>query len=128
MLFVVARRIPGRRRASDRIARANRSSLAAGLMGIAALCIAAQADPDGDWPWWPPRVPWAPVSASLPRRRSGTGDPGAADPDHNGQDLGIVNIAMAVPQALGPSSARWSEGWRFHRPVHRLGRPASSAA
>jgi MFS family permease len=29
------------------------------------------------------------------------------DAEHNGKDLGVMNIAMAVPQALGPLIGAW---------------------
>ena len=99
MLFVIASAFLSGA-LSDRIARRKPFVLAAGLaQGIAALCIAAQAD-----------LTMTMVAAAFLGAGFGAFlgvDQALAtqvlpDPDHNGQDLGIMNIAMAVPQALGP--------------------------
>lgn len=68
-------------------------------MGAAAVCIAVVAD-----------LPMTMVAAALLGAGFGAFlgvDQALAtqvlpDAEHNGQDLGIMNIAMAVPQALGP--------------------------
>ncbi|MBE7159770.1 MAG: MFS transporter [Williamsia herbipolensis] len=85
---------------SDRIARRKPFVLAAGvLQGLAALVIALVAS-----------LPTTIVAAALLGAGFGSFlgvDQALAtqvlpDADHTGKDLGIMNIAMAVPQALGP--------------------------
>lgn len=85
---------------SDRIARRKPFVLAAGvLQGLAALVIALVAS-----------LPTTLVAAALLGAGFGSFlgvDQALAtqvlpDADHTGKDLGIMNIAMAVPQALGP--------------------------
>ncbi|MGZ8176865.1 MFS transporter [Williamsia sp. SKLECPSW1] len=85
---------------SDRIARRKPFVLAAGvLQGLAALTIALVAS-----------LPTTIVAAALLGAGFGSFlgvDQALAtqvlpDADHTGKDLGIMNIAMAVPQALGP--------------------------
>lgn len=85
---------------SDLVGRRKPFVLAAGVcQGAAAICIAAVAD-----------LPMTMVAAALLGAGFGAFlgvDQALAtqvlpDAQHNGQDLGIMNIAMAVPQALGP--------------------------
>ena len=85
---------------SDRIGRRKPFVLAAGvLQGVAALVIALVAS-----------LPTTVVAAALLGAGFGSFlgvDQALAtqvlpDADHTGKDLGIMNIAMAVPQALGP--------------------------
>ncbi|MFT4042638.1 MAG: MFS transporter [Gordonia sp. (in: high G+C Gram-positive bacteria)] len=85
---------------SDKIARRKPFVLAAGVaQGAAAICIAAVAN-----------FSMTMVAAALLGLGYGAFlgvDQALAtqvlpDAEHNGQDLGIMNIAMAVPQALGP--------------------------
>lgn len=85
---------------SDRIGRRKPFVLAAGLLqGVAAICISVVAN-----------LPMTMVAAGLLGAGYGAFlgvDQALAtqvlpDAEHNGQDLGIMNIAMAVPQALGP--------------------------
>ncbi|MFW0790315.1 MFS transporter [Gordonia sp. CPCC 205333] len=85
---------------SDRIGRRKPFVLAAGLLqGLAAICISIVAN-----------LPTTMVAAALLGAGYGAFlgvDQALAtqvlpDAEHNGQDLGIMNIAMAVPQALGP--------------------------
>lgn len=85
---------------SDLAGRRKPFVLAAGVcQGAAAICIAAVAD-----------LPMTMVAAALLGAGFGAFlgvDQALAtqvlpDAQHNGQDLGIMNIAMAVPQALGP--------------------------
>lgn len=85
---------------SDVVGRRKPFVLAAGVcQGAAAICIAAVAD-----------LPMTMVAAALLGAGFGAFlgvDQALAtqvlpDAQHNGQDLGIMNIAMAVPQALGP--------------------------
>ncbi|MCM3894584.1 MULTISPECIES: MFS transporter [Gordonia] len=85
---------------SDIVGRRKPFVLAAGVsQGAAAVCIAVVAD-----------LPMTMVAAALLGAGFGAFlgvDQALAtqvlpDAEHNGQDLGIMNIAMAVPQALGP--------------------------
>lgn len=85
---------------SDRIGRRKPFVLAAGvLQGLAAVCLSILAN-----------LPMTMVAAALLGAGYGAFlgvDQALAtqvlpDAEHNGQDLGIMNIAMAVPQALGP--------------------------
>ncbi|GAA2065105.1 MFS transporter [Williamsia deligens] len=85
---------------SDRIGRRKPFVLAAGILqGLAALVIAVVAS-----------VPTTIAAAALLGAGFGSFlgvDQALAtqvlpDPEHTGKDLGIMNIAMAVPQALGP--------------------------
>ena len=99
MVFVIVASI-GSGLASDRLGRRKPFVLAAGaLQGVAALVIAVAAS-----------VPTTMVAAALLGAGFGSFlgvDQALAtqvlpDPEHTGKDLGIMNIAMAVPQALGP--------------------------
>ncbi|WP_296388398.1 MFS transporter [Williamsia sp.] len=99
MVFVITAAI-GSGLASDRLGRRKPFVLAAGaLQGVAALVIAVAAS-----------VPTTMVAAALLGAGFGSFlgvDQALAtqvlpDPEHTGKDLGIMNIAMAVPQALGP--------------------------
>lgn len=99
MVFVIAGALSSGA-LSDRLGRRKPFVLAAGVMqGLAAVCIAVVAS-----------LPTTMIAAAL--LGAGYGiflgvDQALAtqvlpDAEHNGQDLGIMNIAMAVPQALGP--------------------------
>lgn len=86
--------------ASDRLGRRKPFVLVAGLMqGTAAVCLTLLAN-----------LPMTMVAAALLGAGYGAFlgiDQALAtqvlpDAEHTGQDLGIMNIAMAVPQALGP--------------------------